>query len=512
MNTQTGIRWLVALALVVVTSGAAKAAPASGVFELSASGSQDVGRFNGVEYTRTWGVVHGRVSPNEKVVGLAALPKDADGDYDYTAEFEIIAPSSGAPDTAIFVEAENRGSPIFLGALNHLVIGGKPSTAYYPAGVGNGFLFNHHIAYARVQWQTAIAAGVPDQAQGIGEVITRDFGRLLAGETMVAPPPDSVTSSGRALVGLGAYKTRVLGAISQSAWFVNTFIAEGFNADPRTGRPVFNGAIAIDGTGNWIAINQLGAQASFPQYPYVNEASHPLTPRQLLNDRKSDPFYVDVANLSDFYRVRASVSESAGFPVNMRRYDWPSPHAAGSSTSASAFSLAGCNGGTPVALDPIGYAPYARAAVLGLMRRLGASGVDGPGLPPTTLFALGPPPVDRLHFNPLAGEALRTPTMGATGQPVGGVRFPEVDEPVGQPLGNLPHVGLDNIRDACGNFLEWRPWTPDELKAAYGSEDAWLKRYARSLDRLIAKGYLLAADRAEMLSTAAALYRNPAGY
>jgi hypothetical protein len=461
-------------------------AAASGIVHIDVAGTQAVGSFDGVAYTRTWGVVHGRVAPGEAVIGLAALPKDAAGDYDYTAEFEIIAPAAeAAPNSTVFVEAENRGSPLFIDALNQVAAHGAPSSASYPAGVGNGFLFNHHIAYARVQWQTGIAAGVPDQAQGVGEVITRDFGRLLAKDPK-----------------LGGYKTRIIGGISQSAWFVNTFIAEGFNEDPATGHAVFNGAFAIDGTGNWMTINQLANRYGYKQYPYLNEAGEPLTPERLLKHPKSDPFYIDVANYTDFFRVRASVSRGAGFPTNMRRYDWPSPHAPGS----AALFARGCNGGHVVPLDPISYFPYARALVLELVRQVGGAS-DAPALPPSTLFALAAPPSGTAQFNPLPGVALKVPALDDRGQPIGGVRFPEVEEPLARPLLPLPHVGLDSINDACGNALEWESYPAARLAALYGSKDVYLQRYAASLDHLIAQGFLLAADKPDMLRTAVGFYR-----
>ena len=44
-------------------------------------------------------------APDEKVAGLAATPKDASGDYAYSAEFELIAPAAGGPaNNAVFVE------------------------------------------------------------------------------------------------------------------------------------------------------------------------------------------------------------------------------------------------------------------------------------------------------------------------------------------------------------------------------------------------------------------------
>ena len=488
---------VMAAALAMAGVAAARPAPPPASPTFTVASTDPAGTFGGVDYVRIRGVVNGTVGPKEPVAGLDAQPKDAKGRFAYTAEYELIVPAKGQPaDDAVFVEAENRGNPIFLEVLDQFDTRGAPSTAAYPAGLGDGFLFNHKIAYARVQWQTGIAAGVPATAQGVGEVIMRDFALRLA--------------KGGAIPGLTPFKSRLIGAISQSAWFINAFIAEGFNADPAAGGPVFNGAIAIDGTGNWIAINQLGAKAGFPQYPYPNEASHPLRPYELLTRPQSDPLYVDVANFTDYFRLRASVSEDVpSFSPDMRRYDWPSPHAAGS--AATATRLAACNGGKPAQLDPIGYDPYARAVVVELARATGAS-IDAPPLPSTELFALGLAPDDAQHFNALAGVTVKVPMRDQAGQPIGGVRFPEDEAPVGKITVSLPHVGLDSITDACGNLAEWAPMSAAELKRAYGSQDAYLKRYEASLDKLIAAGYVLAEDKPAMLKRAAALYQNPKGY
>lgn len=498
-----GSAWL---ALVIMT-GHAAGASMSRVTQADIAGTQTIGSFAGIPYGRIWGLLHGVADPMEKIAGLDALPKDSAGFYDWTAEFEVIAPDAAAPpNSAVFVEAENRGNAIFLRVLNGVGLGGPPMAARYPDGGSPGFLFDHGISYARVQWQTGIAAGVPEQAQGIGEIIMRDFGRWLAGDA--AHPPG-------AAIRLGPYSTRLFGGISQSAWFVNTLIAEGFNADPQTGAAVYGGAIAIDGIGNWMTLNQLAQQNGFPQYPYVNEAAHPLVPQALLSRPDSDPFYIDIANYNDFFRVRAGLSAESGFPARMRRYDWPSPHLAGSAPVAAALFGGGgrCNKGVAVPLDPIGYGPYARALVLGLARQAGLNGVEGnPPLPPNTLFQLQKPPSDPERFNALPGAEPQVPALDAEGQPIGGVRFPEIDHPVGKPGFPVPHVGLDSIADTCGNALGWDAYASVELKRRYGSEERFLKLYGDSVDRLIAEGYVLAEDKAGMLKTAATLYRAPAGY
>ena len=305
-----------AVLLGLLPSPAASAAT-SGITGITITGAQDAGTFEGVPYSRTWGIIDGRVAAGEKVEGLAGLPKDASGAYVYTSPFEIIAPSRKGASSTILVEAENRGHPLMLDYLDQIDAKGGRAKAPLPSGLGNGFLENRGFSYGRVSWQVGISPGVPASAQGIGEVIVRDFGRLLAGDrsTLSAGAPS-----------LGQYRTLLLGGISQSAWFVNTFIAEGFNGAPVSGKRVFQGALAIDGTGNWLALNQLAAAHHAAQAPYFAPNAAPLSARQLLSHPESDPFYVDVANYTDFYRIHASLTDTVDPPPDMRRYDWPSAH------------------------------------------------------------------------------------------------------------------------------------------------------------------------------------------
>jgi hypothetical protein len=483
-------RSFVVAAAVLLGGVAPSPAPAgSHVTALRVGGKQAVGTFDGVPYTRTWGTVSGVVSPNEHVVGLASLATDADGFVPYTSTFEVIAPSAPPGDATVLVEIENRGSPLVLDSVNELAIGGPAATATYPPGLGNGFLERRHIAYARVAWQTGIAAGVPATAQGIGEVIVRDFTRVLRGERP-GLQPDSFDP--------GRYRVALLGAISQSAWFLNTFIAEGFNADPVTGRGVFGGAIAVDGTGHWLAINQLGAAAGAPQVPYLANGAPVLAARAIMQRPGSDPFLIDIANYTDFYRLAAGQTDTASLPPAMRRYDWPAPHAQirTPEQAAAVFTTerdsGRCNGGTPVPVNPISYAPYLRTLVVELAHQLGAPGfADAPELPPTTRFALS--------------SDGRVPLVNADAEPLGGVRFPEADWPLGAPVPvSLPPVVTAKLSDTCGNVGGWRPFTAAERAARYPTARDYLTPVGISLDRLIAGGYLLPAEREPMVRAAAA--------
>jgi len=478
----------------------------SRITSISVTGAQSAGTFGAVPYTRTWGAISGVVAPGENVQGLAALPHDGDGNYEYKSEFEIIAPDKPGLNSVIVVEAENRGRPVFLDALHNIGAEGPPSAASYEARFGNGFLFEHATSYARVQWQTGIAASVPKQAEGVGEVITRDFGRLLAGRTRL-----ETTSQ----FDPGTYSTRILGGISLSGFYINTFIAEGFNADPVDGHAVYDGAIAVDGTGNWLALNQLAATNGSDEFPYVVPNGKPLDASALLTRPQSDPYYIDIANYTDFYRLRASLTDRTALPARMRRYDWPSPHAAAPiDQSASSARASRCNGGVVVDLNPISYAPYLRAVTLELEHILGVkSAASAPPLPPTTLFKLGPAPASSANFNPLPGVTLEVPVTDADDQPVGGVRFPEVDHPVGRPKPvSLAPVVTNSIEATCGNLGEWQQFTTAQLVERYGDQSNYVKLYAASLDKLIAEGYLLPSDRAQMLKAAALLYARSANH
>jgi len=94
---------------------------------ITIAGSEPAGTFGGVAYKRTWGTVTGVVAARDTIQGFDQLAHDADGNYPYQSEFEITAPEKPGTNTVIFVEAENRGTPVFLNALHEVEISGAPS-------------------------------------------------------------------------------------------------------------------------------------------------------------------------------------------------------------------------------------------------------------------------------------------------------------------------------------------------------------------------------------------------
>jgi hypothetical protein len=198
----------------------------------------------------------------------------------------------------------------------------------------------------------------------------------------------------------------------------------------------------------------------------------------------------------------------------MRRYDWPSAHApAPIDQSGGSARVSRCNGGVPADLNPIPHGAYLRAVTLELEHELDVpSARQAPKLPPTTLFMLDPASSRMPNFNPLPGVRLSVPLVDENAQPFGGVRFPDVEHPVGRPVPvSLPPVVTTSIDATCGNLGGWQQFPAEELTKRYESQANYVKLYAESLDRLIARGYVLASDREEMLKIAAALYaRRPA--
>jgi hypothetical protein len=518
----------------------------SRVVSMTVLGQLPVGTFNGVAYVKTYGVISGVIDPREAVVNIGSQPKDANGMVDYTTQYEIIAPAAGAtPDTVILVDVENRSSAISLNSLNQAPAstgGSSPDGQMWATGMGNGFLQNNATAYGRVQWQSSATTGgdntsIPANVQGEGLVVERDFGRMLAGAT-ATPTVTGATYTPP------TFATRIFTGISQSAWAVDTVLGEGFNVDPLTGKGVFQGMIAIDGLGNWLAINNLGAAAGAPMGAYLdpnaNAGATPLQPSQLLSRPKSDPFFIDVANYTDFYRAFASLSDAPSSLSNLRRYDLPGPHGQGSVPAPAsgvgtfapnpAVTQGGaCDAGVSIATNPIGYQAYFRAFFLELEKQLGVSTASSaPALPATTLFQLTTAPTvqqttvagDVLNtFNDSIGATLHVPALDANLWPLGGVRTADEKYPIGQPTViasdgaqevSVPPALTNSISDTCGNTGVFNVYSAAQLGTLYGSEANYVSMYDTQVKVLIGEDFVLAGDETYLDTTAGTLYNDAA--
>ena len=424
-------------------------------------------------YERVLGVAHGVVAGGEPVRGLPA------GGVRYDAEFEVLRPRRGARaprPRMLLVEAENRGSPLLLGALTGFepTVTGAPSTARHPAATGR-VLRRLRVAYARVQWQTGLAAGVPATAQGAGEVVVRDVGRAL----------------GRGYPG-GRSPGSARGRSSSTPSWPRASTPWPAAAAPTTGRSRSTGTATGWPSTAW--------PAPAPRIRTCAPTGARCPTGASCAGRATDPLLVDVANLTDFHRLRAGLTDARRPPRGVLRYDWPSPHQ--SFPPAVVFAGLRCNGGVPVPLNPLRYEPYLRALVRGVAR----------GRPPRPRrFRLGRQPPPSPSFNALPGVRVPVPRTDADGQPVGGVRFPEVDLPLGrlEPASLSPSVTTSSGA-VCGNSGGFTPFPPAAV-AARGSQARYVARFDRALRRLVSGGYVLAADRPGMLARAAAASRAARG-
>jgi Alpha/beta hydrolase domain len=109
----------------------------------------------------------------------------------------------------------------------------------------------------------------------------------------------------------------------------------------------------------------------------------------------------------------------------------------------------------------------------------------------------GTPPPSPAPFR-LEGTHPSTLTLDGHGNVVGGVRTPAVDVPVSTLSGAAP-AGTSVI---CSLFGSTMPFTPQTLAGLYGTKAHYLDEYRADLDRAIAAGYLLPAERASLMTQA----------
>jgi hypothetical protein len=91
-----------------------------------------------------------------------------------------------------------------------------------------------------------------------------------------------------------------------------------------------------------------------------------------------------------------------------------------------------------------------------------------------------------------------TLALDAHGNVIGGVRTPAVDVPVSA-LSGAPAAGANAI---CSLFGSTVAFTPAQLASLYGTQSNYVAQYTKSLNKAIAGGYILSADKASLLAQA----------
>ena len=109
----------------------------------------------------------------------------------------------------------------------------------------------------------------------------------------------------------------------------------------------------------------------------------------------------------------------------------------------------------------------------------------------------GTPPPSPAPFR-LATTSPPKLALDAHGNVIGGVRTPAVDVPVSTLSGAAPK-GSSTL---CSLFGQTTPFSPTTLTRLYKTKSHYLAEYTASLDKAIGEGYILPADRAELLAQA----------
>ena len=109
-----------------------------------------------------------------------------------------------------------------------------------------------------------------------------------------------------------------------------------------------------------------------------------------------------------------------------------------------------------------------------------------------------PPTPSRFRLTSLHPTVL---AVDRNGNVIGGVRTPAVDVPVATLTGSVPK-GTSTI---CSLFGQTLPFGAAKLTHLYGSKAHFLAIYRADLNKAIAEGYILPADKSQLLAQAQAV-------
>ncbi|SDM76597.1 hypothetical protein SAMN05216360_103321 [Methylobacterium phyllostachyos] len=499
-----------ALLLIALTGRAAQAE----VTRLEIADRQAYGSFRAGAYVRLEGRVTGRLAPDEPgIPDLARAVRDAQGKVTYSARVILFIPADPtAGNGALLVDVPNRGNA-YANALYN-----SPRSLPMASGntePGTGFLEDRGYAVAEVYWELGRGADLPSFTdadgrqrfvEGVGFAIVRDTADFLAHAAADAggtPNPLAGTIS----------RTIATGK-SQDGRFLKTFLLQGFNV--AQGRRVFDGMhVFVSGAG-LLPILQSGTgphssgdktpNFADPDFPGVNDG--PLTIGEIVarvEARGEVPPKMMLLNATvDYASLRASLGRTGAhgtidlpLPSTVRMYD-----VAGAS-HVTVIKAPACQS-APGRLD---WAPVARAT----LQRLDGWVVRNAAPPATRLMPLQPAPDDPtvLQAPKALPEAIvQVPQRDADGNPIGGVRLPDIAVPLGVHGGqNAPLTTF-----TCSLVGTYRPFprTPDEAKGGrpslaerYKDQQDYVNRVGIAARTLEADGFLLPEDVAVILNAAA---------
>ena len=379
------------------------------------------------------GRVTGELSPNGGgIPDLAKATRNVDGMVGYSARVILFVPADpAAGNGALLVDVPNRGHAYANALYNSPRVRPSQSGDLEP---GTGFLEDRGYAVAEVYWELGRGADLPSFTdpdgkrrfiEGTGFAIVRDTADFLAhaaADKNGTPNPLAGTINRALAVGK-----------SQDGRFLKTFLLDGFNVVD--GRRVFDGMHVFESGAGLLPILRSGAGPGSSadgapnfadlEFPGVNdgpltigeivakvEARGEVLPKMLLLNTT-----VDYASLG---RTGAHGMADLPLPANVRMYDV---------AGASHVTVSKADGCT-LPPNPLDWAPVARATLQRLDRWVARNQAP----PATRLMPLRPAKDDPTVLQApkaLPEAVVQVPQRDADGNPVGGVRLPDIAVPLG---------------------------------------------------------------------------------
>jgi hypothetical protein len=500
----------------LLTLLAAIAMPPTGaqakVTRLEITTKQPAGSFQAGDYVQWEGQIHGELSPTaETIPDLDKPARNAHGMVEYAARIMLFMPVNGG-NGALLVDVPNRGHAYARALYN------SPRGLPFLSGnlsQGTGFLEDHGFTFAEVYWELGQgvelpsfidAAGKQRFVEGVGFAIVRDAADFLAHGTAAAGNP----LAGKIRIVLASGK-------SQTGRYLKTFLLNGFNRSG--GHRVFDGMhvfvsgsgllpIMRSGTGPESSANGAPSFAD-PEFPGVHDGA--LTIGEIIAKVKArgevPPKMIMINSTIDYLSIRASLGRTGAkgtadlpLPANVRMYD------IAGAAHATVPEAKSCN----LAPGRLDWTPVSRATLLRLYQWVASNTAP----PPTRLMPLRPanddPNVLRAPKN-LPDAVIQVPQNDAGGNPLGGVRLPDLVVPLGvHGAQNEPHSFSCTLVGAFLPFAatkEAREAADDKrlsLPERYKNQDDYVNRIRVAAREAVAEGFLLPDDAAIIVNSVAA--------
>ena len=406
------------------------------VTQVEFTSKQPYGAFRAGDYVIWQGKIHGDLSPQEAIPGIDKAARNERGRVAYSAKIILIMPATPRTGNgALLVDVPNRGHAYAEALYN------SPRDVPFLSGTleqGTGFLEDQGFTVAEVYWELGQGADLPSfvdadgktrYVEGVGFAIVRDAADFLAHA--------AADSAGTPNPLKGAINRTLASGKSQDGRFLKTFLLNGFNMVGD--RRVFDGMHVFVSAAGLLPILQTGTGPKSsgdgaptfanPDFPGVNDG--PLTIGEIIAKVEArgevPPKMLLVSSTTDYYSLRASLGRTGAsgtadqpLPANVRMYDI----AGGSHVvvpQAPTCTL------PPGRLD---WAPVSRALLL----RLDAWVSHNAEPPASELMPLEPasgePPALRAPAR-LSAAVIQVPKRDQDGNPLGGVRLPDIAVPTG---------------------------------------------------------------------------------